>query len=159
MTNGSGYGTAPVTTDANGRYEFSNVPSGIVVMSASAPHAYQRCAEIATVSGADAVKNIELLDSAVTTPATTSDSPTLSGVVYRRTTTGKQPVAGAVVEFEFSPVPATMTTTDPQGGIHSANCRPGAEVWKCGSTASRSAASSSTPRATLCWTSSSDLVT
>ena len=47
MTNGDNYGfMAPVLTDADGRYQFSNVPNGFVILGAAAPHAYQPCAAI-----------------------------------------------------------------------------------------------------------------
>lgn len=132
MTNGNGYGMAPVTTDANGRYQFSNMPSGTVVLYPGAPHAYQPCAEIATITGANAVKDVELLDSAVTRPATAADSPTLSGVVYRRTAAGKEPIAGAVIEFEYPPVTATTAVTDAQGRYSLCKLplgRGGLDVW------------------------------
>ena len=131
-TNGEGYGIAPVVTDADGRYEFSNVPSGVVVLYAGAPHAYQPCAAIATVSGANGVKDLELVDSAATRPETTADSPTLSGVVYRNTGAGRQPVAGAVIEFEYPYVIAATTITDAQGRYslcHLPAVRGGVEVW------------------------------
>ena len=132
MTNGTGYGMAPVITDASGRYEFTNVPNGVVVLYGGAPHAYQPCAAIGTVNGANGVKDIELLDSAATRPATSADSPTLSGVVYRNTAAGKEPIAGAVIEFEYAPVPATSTTTDAQGRYSLCQLplgRGGLEVW------------------------------
>ena len=114
-TTGEGYGIAPVVTDANGRYEFSNVPGGVVVLYPGAPHAYQPCADVATVSGTNSVKDLELVDSAVTRPSTAANSPILSGVVYRKTAAGKQPLAGAAIEYEYGPVPVTATTTDAQG--------------------------------------------
>jgi hypothetical protein len=114
-TSGDSYGIAPVVTDADGRYEFSNVPSGLVILYAGAPHASLPCAAIGTVNGANGVKDLELVDSAVTRPATPTDSPTLSGVVYRKTAGGRQPVAGAVIEYEYPPVIATTATTDAQG--------------------------------------------
>jgi len=131
-TDGSSYGMAPVSTDANGRYEFSDVPSGVVILYAGAPHAYQPCADIATVSGPNAVKNIELLDSAVTRPPTVTDSPTLSGVVYRKTRAGRQPLAGAVIEYEYAPVIATTAVTDAQGRYSLCRLplgRGGMDVW------------------------------
>ena len=131
-TNGSSYGIAPVSTDADGRYQFSNVPNGVVVLYGGAPHAYQPCAAIATVSGANGVKDFELVDSAATRPATSKDSPTLSGVVYRKTGAGKQPIAGAVIEFEYPPVIATTAITDAQGRYSLCQLpagRGGLEVW------------------------------
>jgi hypothetical protein len=131
-TSGESYGLAPVSTDADGRYQFSNVPNGVVVLYAGAPHAYLPCAAIATVSGANGVKDLELLDSAATRPARPADSPTLSGVVYRQTRAGKQPVAGAVIEFEYPPVIATTTITDAQGRYSLCQLpagRGGLEVW------------------------------
>jgi hypothetical protein len=123
---------APVITDADGRYQFSNVPNGHVVLSAGAPHAYQPCAAIATVIGASGVANLELVDSAATRPETAADSPVLSGIVYRSTNAGKQPVAGAVIEFEYPPVIAAMTITDAQGRYalcHVPTGRGGVDVW------------------------------
>jgi hypothetical protein len=115
MTNGSGYGMAPAITDADGRYRFSNVPNGQVFLFGGAPHAYQPCVAIATVSGANGEKDIELLDSAVTRPLTAADSPILSGIVYRYTNAGRQPVAGAAIEFEYPAAIVAQTITDAQG--------------------------------------------
>jgi hypothetical protein len=115
MTNGSGYGMAPAITDVDGRYRFSNVPNGQVFLFGGAPHAYQPCAAIATVSGANSEKDIEILDSAVTRPLTAADSPILSGTVYRSTNAGRQPVAGAAIEFEYPAAIVAQTITDAQG--------------------------------------------
>ena len=117
MTNGDNYGfMAPVLTDADGRYQFSNVPNGFVRLRAAAPHAYQPCAAVATVSGANSVQDVELLDSAATRPPSAADSPTLSGVVYRSTGAGREPVAGAAIEYEFPPEWIVLQTiTDAQG--------------------------------------------
>ena len=132
MTDGNSYGLAPASTDADGRYRFSNVPNGVVVLRGDPPHAYQPCAAIAAVSDADGVKDFEVVDSTVTRPETTTDSPTLSGVVYRKTGAGKQPVAGAVIEFEYSPVIAATTITDKQGRYSLCQLpagRAGLDVW------------------------------
>jgi hypothetical protein len=132
MTNSNGYGMAPVTTDANGRYQFSNVPNGVVVLMGDAPHSYQPCAAIGTVNGANGVKDLEVVDSAATRPATSADSPTLSGVVYRKTAAGRQPVAGAVIEYEYAPVIASRTITDAQGRYSLCQLpagRGGLDVW------------------------------
>ena len=131
-TNGSSQGIGAVTTDADGRYRFSNVPSGVVVLYAGAPHAYQPCAAIGTIVSANGVKDIELVDSAATKPETTTDSPTLSGVVYRKTAAGRAPLANAVIEFEYPPVIATTATTDAQGRYSLCQLpigRGGLDVW------------------------------
>jgi hypothetical protein len=133
MTNGNSYSMAPVVTDAEGRYRFSNVPNGVVVLNGSAAHASQPCAAIATVNGANSVKDVQLQDSATTRPATSTDSPTLSGVVYGETPLGnQQPLAGTLIEFEYPPVVAATTVTDAQGRY--AFCqlpagRGGLKVW------------------------------
>jgi hypothetical protein len=132
MTNGNSHGMASVITDADGRYQFSNVPNGHVVLGAYPPHAYQPCAAIAAVSDANAVTDFEVVDSAATRPETAADSPTLSGIVYRSTNAGRQPVAGAVIEFEYSPVIAATTITDAQGRYslcHLPLGRGGLDVW------------------------------
>jgi hypothetical protein len=131
-TSGESYGMAPVLTDADGRYAFLNVYSGSVVLYADAPHAYLPCAAIGKVNGANGVKDLELLDSATTRPATPADSPTLSGAVYRKTAAGRQPVAGAVIEYEYPPVIATTTITDAQGRYSLCRLplgRGGLDVW------------------------------
>ncbi len=131
-TSGESYGLTSVTTDANGRYEFSKVPSGVVVLYAEAPHASLPCVALGIVSGSNGVKNLELVDSAVTRPLTTADSPTLTGVVYRRTANGKQPIAGAVLEYEYSPVIATTAVTDAAGRFSLCQLplgRGGVDVW------------------------------
>jgi hypothetical protein len=132
MANGTGYGLAPVSTDADGRYQFLNVPSGTVVLRGDGPHFYQPCAAIATVSGANSVKDVEISDSAATRPETTADSPTLSGVVYRYTGGVRHPVAGVVIEFEYPPVIAATTITDAQGRYslcHLPTGRGGLDLW------------------------------
>jgi hypothetical protein len=132
MTNGNSYGMASVITDADGRYQLSNVPSGHVVLGASPPHAYQPCAAIAAVSEANVVTDFELVDSAATGPEKAADSPTLSGIVYRSTSAGRQPVAGAAIEFEYSPVIAATTMTDARGRYslcHLPTGRGGLDVW------------------------------
>ena len=131
-SNGPSYSIGDAITDADGRYQFPGVPEGHVVLWSFPPHAYQRCAAIATVSGANSEKDLELLDSAVTRPVTAADSPTLSGIVYRSTNAGRQPVAGAVIEFEYAPVIATTATTDVQGRYslcHLPMGRGGLDVW------------------------------
>jgi hypothetical protein len=132
MANGTSYGLAPVSTDADGRYQFLNVPNGRVVLSGAGPHFYQPCAAIATVSGANSVKDLEIVDSAATRPGTTADSPTLSGVVYRSTGGVRHPVAGVVIEFEYPPVIAATTITDAQGRYslcHLPAGRGGLDLW------------------------------
>jgi hypothetical protein len=132
MSNGNGYGMAPVITDADGRYQFSNVPNGQVFLFGGAPHAYQPCVAIATVSGANGEKDIELVDSAVTRPVTAADSPILSGIVYRSTDAGRQPVAGAAIEFEYSGPIVAQTITDAQGRYSLCGLptgRGGLDVW------------------------------
>jgi hypothetical protein len=84
------------------------------------------------VGGANGVKGLELVDSAATRPATPADSPTLSGVVYRKTAAGKEPIAGAVIEYEYSPVIATRAVTDAQGRYSLCQLplgRGGLDVW------------------------------
>jgi hypothetical protein len=133
ITNDIAYPMGSVT-DSSGRYQFSNVPNGQVVLYVGGPplHAYQPCAAVATVSGANAVQDIELVDSAVTRPETSADSPTLSGVVYRSTGAGRQPVAGVVIEFDYSILIAATTITDAQGRYslcHLPTGRGGVDLW------------------------------
>ncbi len=132
MTSGNSYGMAPVVTDANGRYHFTQVPNGVVVLTGDAPHVYQPCAAIATVSGASGDKDFEMVDSAAVGQFTPTGSPTLSGVVYRKTDAGRAPIAGAVIEYEYSPVIAARTITDALGRYslcHLPLGRGGLEVW------------------------------
>jgi hypothetical protein len=133
ITNDIAYPMGSVT-DTSGRYQFSNVPNGHVVLGAGGPplHAYQPCAAVATVNGANAVQDIELVDSAVTRPGTSADSPTLSGVVYSSTGAGRQPVAGVDIEFDYSFLVAATTITDAQGRYslcHLPTGRGGLDLW------------------------------
>jgi len=114
---GNGYRTATVLTDSVGRYQLPNLPDGRVVLwgGASRPD-YQPCAAIAVVNGANATADVVLVDSAVARSMTPADSPMLSGLVYRTTSAGREPVSGAYVDFEYFPDLVTATTvTDAQG--------------------------------------------
>jgi hypothetical protein len=135
MTNGQSYGMAPAPTDADGTIEFSNVPNGVVVLRGDGPGSYQPCAALAWVSAANGVKDIEVVDSAAVRPETVTGSPRLSGIVYRKTGAGKEPVAGAVIEYEYPPVVAATTITDAQGRYALCNLPPGRgglDVWQNG---------------------------
>ena len=132
LPSGYSYTLAPVVTDADGRYQFSNLPNGAVVLRGVAPRTYQPCPAIARVSGAKGVKDVELVDSAATGSEVSKDSPTLSGVVYRKTSAGRQPVRGAIIEFERSIEVTATTFTDGEGRYSLCQLpigRAGLDVW------------------------------
>jgi hypothetical protein len=116
MANGNGYSMGRMNADGNGHYQLNNVPNGRVVLQGMGNGGNQPCAAIATVNGANAVTNIELVASGGVRATTTSDASTLSGVVYRTTPAGRQPLPGVLVEYEASMDLLTATTvTDQQG--------------------------------------------
>ena len=117
MTNGNGYAMAPAVSDSAGHYTMQLVPNGTVVLVAG----NQPCVSAVTVANANTTMDIEVLTSG-TRPVSPTDSPTLSGIVYENSPTGRRPVAGALVMFEYlMDFVSATTTTDAQG--HYSLCR------------------------------------
>ena len=111
-TNGNGYSMGVATTDSAGRYKFSQVPEGFVVLFAGLD---QPCAATATVKG-DVTRNIEVVTPGVQPAPQAKDSSVLSGVVYRQTPTGRQFISAARVELAFFATLITATTTTDANG-------------------------------------------
>jgi hypothetical protein len=108
LPNGNGYSMGVATSDSVGRYKFSQVPEGFVVLFAGFD---QPCAATAAVKG-DVTKNIEVVTPGVQPGTGATESSVISGVVYRQTSAGRQLVAGARVAIEYfmDLVTATVTT-------------------------------------------------
>ena len=120
---GSGYSMGWVVADTTGRYTVTGVPDGMVVLYAYIEGGSQPCAAIASLRGANATSDIEVVTpGGGKRPGSPTDSPTLSGTVYINTPAGRQPVVGAYVEFEYFPDLVTATTTTDEHG-HYTLCR------------------------------------
>lgn len=131
-----------VTSDATGRYSFSDVRQfGVtqVVVPAQPTGLFQACAVHPTIWG-ETTEDIELVQAGA--PPTTARSPTLSGVVFEDTATGRRPVSDLHIGFQ-SLAQSTdshdaATRTDSDGRYRLCNLQAGFPglVWvSCGSAA------------------------
>jgi hypothetical protein len=111
MTTGNAYSMGYATADSTGRYKFSQVPEGFVVLFAGFD---QPCAATANVKG-DVTRNIELVTPGVQ-PGAATESSVVSGMVYRQTSTGRQLISGARVELELVANLITASVTTDAGG-------------------------------------------
>ena len=112
-TTGNGYSMGVATADSVGRYKFSQVPEGFVILFAGLD---QPCAATATVKG-DVTRNIEVVTQGAQHVPQANESSVLSGVVYRQTASGRQFVSAARVELAFfTNLITATTTTDANGG-------------------------------------------
>ena len=118
----AGWSTGRVPVDAAGRYEFS-VPGNVVWVSVKAGHrGYQQpCAARISPMG-DATLDVHLVDpdlrGANLPDALADQGPTLSGVVYEDTSSGRTPLANAAVVLDGVwglGVLLADTTTDASG--------------------------------------------
>jgi hypothetical protein len=135
---GRGYFTNEV-----GRYEVSNLPDGqIQLWGAPFLQGYvQPCAVIFDITG-DTTRDIEVvaietLNSLAPPRPLTAHEPTLTGTVYEVTPTGRQPVAGALIEADGAGGLGWVvanTVTDLNGRYFLCNLPKGMDllVWKKG---------------------------
>ena len=112
--NGNGYSAGRVLTDASGAYRFPNLPNALVTMQAAGTGTDQPCASVVQLEGPAATVNIEVVPQADPIVDPNPSPPALVGVVYEMTASGRQPVRGARVYFEwlFETVAATTTTDE-----------------------------------------------
>jgi hypothetical protein len=114
--NGSGYAASHVETDSQGVYSFPNLPNALIVMDARSASYDQPCATIVELKDTVATANLEVVSSKAPIVQTSPSPPAVTGVVYETTSSGRQPVAGAKVYFEFLfETVAAVTTTDENG--------------------------------------------
>jgi hypothetical protein len=111
----------PLLTDAAGRFRLTNLPAGVSVWLQTWKDGYvQQCAAPQVVLQADTTVDVQLVSKA-NLSASTAQTPgagfrSVSGIVFEIKGTGKQPVAGAFVDFEpIGDFPAAITFSDAAG--------------------------------------------
>jgi len=114
---GSGYGITAYA-DAAGRYTVGTLPNGSTVLvhamgglNGAGFHRHQPCVATSVVDG-DTVLDVEFNHRDV---RGTGGSPTVSGVVFETTPTGRQPVRDRQVLYYASNILAAHTITDANG--------------------------------------------
>ena len=122
---GSGYSHmwahGQLLTDADGRYKLAGLPALVHVQLQTWKDGYvQQCAAPQVTLLGDTSVDLQLVSrgslSASTGEAPASGFRSVSGVVFEITGAGKQPVAGAYVDFEpFMDFPAATTLSDADG--------------------------------------------
>ncbi len=106
-----------VLTDANGAFRLSDLAATATVWMQVYKDGYvQQCAVPPIAIEGDASVNLQLVSRANVTATSQTEPRTVSGVIVEMTATGKQPVAGAAVDFEpLEDFPAAITYTDAAG--------------------------------------------
>jgi hypothetical protein len=110
----------PVLTDSSGGYRLTSLPAGTVWVDTYKEGYVQQCAAPELTVPQDATVDLQLVSRANLT-ASTNQPPmpglrSVSGVIVESTAAGKQPVAGAFVDFEPVPdSPAAVTYSDTAG--------------------------------------------
>jgi hypothetical protein len=97
------YVHGPLLTDDSGRYRMTGLPSGVRVWLQVYKDGYvQQCAVAPVTLQGDTALDLALVSTANLTASTTQSAPGLravSGTIVAMTSAGKQPVAGAFVDF------------------------------------------------------------
>ena len=109
-----------VLTDGGGRFAMKNLPPGVRVWFQVYKDGYvQQCAAAPVTVEGDTTIDFALVSKANLTASTTQPAPGLrsvSGTIVKMTSAGKQPVAGAFVDWEpLEDFPAAVTYTDGAG--------------------------------------------
>jgi len=107
-------------TDGSGRYRMTGLPAGVHVWFQVYKDGYvQQCAVAQVTVQGDMAMDLALVSKANLTASTTQSAPGLrsvSGTIVEMTSAGKQPVAGAFVDFEpLEDFPAAVTNSDADG--------------------------------------------
>lgn len=107
-------------TDSDGRYRMTGLPAGVRVWFQVYKDGYvQQCAAAPVTVQGDMAMDLALVSKANLTPSTMPSAPgfrSVSGTIVEMTSAGKQPVAGAFVDWEpFEDFPAVVTYSDGAG--------------------------------------------
>jgi len=107
-------------TDSSGRFAMKSLPAGVRVWFQVYKDGYvQQCAVAPVTLQGDMAMDLALVSKANLTASTTQSAPGLrsvSGTIVEMTSAGKQPVAGAFVDFEpLEDFPAAVTNSDVGG--------------------------------------------
>jgi hypothetical protein len=122
---GSGYSYmwahGPLLTDADGRYQLAGLPAQVKVWLQTWKDGHvQQCAAPQVTLLGDTRVDVQLVSKA-NLSASSGQTPaagfrSVSGVIFEITAAGKQPVAGAFVDYEpFMDFPAAITFSDDAG--------------------------------------------
>jgi hypothetical protein len=109
----------PLLTDSSGRFRMTGIPAGALLWFRAHKDGYvQQCAAAPVMVQGDVAIDLALVSRANPT-ATAPSAPgfrSVSGTVVETTTTGKQPVAGAIVVFsEYEDFEPATTYSDQAG--------------------------------------------
>jgi len=109
-----------LVTDGGGRYRMTGLPAGVSVWLQVYKDGYvQQCAAAPVTVQGDMAMDLALVSKANLTASTTQSAPGLrsvSGTIVEMTSAGKQPVAGAFVDWEpLEDFPAAVTYSDGAG--------------------------------------------
>jgi hypothetical protein len=107
-------------TDGGGRYRMTGLPAGVRVWFQVYKDGYvQQCATAPVTLQGDIAMDLPLVSKVNLTASTTQSAPGLrsvSGMIVEMTSAGKQPVAGAFVDWEpLEDFPAAVTYSDGAG--------------------------------------------
>jgi hypothetical protein len=114
------YVHGPLLTGSDGRYRMTGLPPGVRVWFQAYKDGYvQQCAAAPVTVQGNVAMDFALVSKANLTTSTTQSAPglrSLSGTIVEMTSAGKQPVAGAFVDFEpLEDFPAAVTFSDGAG--------------------------------------------
>jgi hypothetical protein len=107
-------------SDGSGRYRMTGLPAGVRVWFQVYKDGYvQQCAAASVTLQGDTAMDLALVSRANLTASTAQSAPgfrSVSGTIVEMTLAGKQPVAGAFVDFEpLEDFPAAVTYSDEAG--------------------------------------------
>jgi Carboxypeptidase regulatory-like domain len=110
----------PLLTDGGGRYRMTGLPAGVRVWFQVYKDGYvQQCAAAPVTLQGHMAMDLALVSKANLTASTTQSAPgfrSVSGTIVEMTSAGKQPVAGAFVDWEpLEDFPAAVTYSDGAG--------------------------------------------
>jgi hypothetical protein len=131
LTNG-GYARGGTQVDADGRFSVDLLPRGTIVLDAYAAGYDMPCSTTIEFNGTNATANIELVSQSRPLPELATKPPSIKGVVYETTPSGRQPIGGARVFFDVMGGMgnlAATTTTDDNGRYALCQVTPGLGGW------------------------------
>jgi hypothetical protein len=132
LSNGSGYARGGTQVGADGTFRVDLLPSGTIMLDAYAVGYDMPCSTTIEFNGTTATANIELVSQTRPLPDLATKAPSIKGVVYETTPSGRQPVGGARVFFDFMGGMGNLgatTTTDENGRYALCHVTPGLAGW------------------------------
>ena len=107
-----------VTSDATGHFVVDGLPNATIYLQTDLVGYDEPCSSTLYLNGADATTNLEMVSKSHPLPELATTLPSITGVVYEMTPNGRQPIAGAWIDYDVDGgmglVEAT-TTTDANG--------------------------------------------